>query len=116
MKEQIGKVTIAPDVLLTIVRLTVLDVPGVAHLSTRWPGGAGRILTPTRLTEGIRIEVTDSTVAVEVHVAVHPHDNLLALARTIQQEVARAIHDMVGMTVGAVNVHIEDIIFPAVGD
>ena len=109
--QRLGKVTIAPEVLLTIVRLTVLGVPGVAHLCSRWRGSVGRFLTPSRLAEGIHIDIEDETATVDVHVVAEPKDDMLALARTIQIEVARAINDMVGMAVCEVNVHIEDILF-----
>ena len=110
-KERIGKITIEPEVLLTIIRLTVLDVPGVAHLCSHWSGGVGRFFAPRRLVEGIHVEVQDNAVTVDLHVVAYPSDNLLGLARTIQQEVARAILELVGMSVQAVNVHIEDILF-----
>ena len=109
---RIGKITIAPEVLLTIVRLTALNVPGVAHLCSRWRGGVGRFLTSSRLAEGIQINIHDDSVRVEVHIVVYPNDDLLSLARAIQREVARAIHDMVGMSVEEVSVHVEDILFP----
>jgi len=111
-KGPIGKTTIAPEVLLTIVRLTVLGVPGVAGLCSRRRGGVGWFPTHSRLGEGIHITVHDDSVTVDVHVVAHPDGNMLDLARTIQREVARAINDMVGMTVEEVNVHIEDILFP----
>jgi len=114
-EERIGRTIIAPEVLLTIVRLTVLGVPGVARLWPRRRGGVGRFLTLGRLAEGIRIEVEDDSVSIDVHVIAHPNGNMLNLARAIQREVARAIHDMVGMTVEEVNVHIEDILFPTTG-
>ena len=109
--QRLGKVTIAPEVLLTIVRLTVLSVPEVAHLCTRWRGSVGRFLTPSRLAEGIHIEIEDETATVDVHLVARSNDDMLALGHTIQVEVARAINDMVGMAVCEVNVHIEDILF-----
>ncbi len=35
--------------------------------------------------------------------------NLLELGRELQQETARAINDMLGMHVGEVNIHIDDV-------
>jgi uncharacterized alkaline shock family protein YloU len=39
--------------------------------------------------------------------------NIRDVSREIQQAVARSISDMVGMQVGRVNVHVEDIDYPA---
>lgn len=112
--ESLGKTTIAPEVLLTIVRLTVLGVPGVARLCAH-RGGVGRFLSVGRLGEGIHVDVHGDAVRVDVHVVVQPGSHMITLARTIQREVARAIHDMVGMQVEEVNVHIEDVLFPEQG-
>lgn len=112
--ESLGKTTIAPEVLLTIVRLTVLSVPGVARLCAH-RGGVGRFLGVGRLGEGIHVDVHGDTVRVDVHVVAQPGTHMITLARTIQREVARAIHDMVGMQVEEVNVHIEDVLFPEQG-
>ncbi|RPI22259.1 MAG: Asp23/Gls24 family envelope stress response protein, partial [Chloroflexota bacterium] len=38
--------------------------------------------------------------------------NIRDTSRKIQYEVARAISEMVGMQVGRVNIHIEDIDYP----
>jgi len=40
--------------------------------------------------------------------------NVREVSRMIQQEVNRAISEMVGMQVGRVNVHIEDIDYPQI--
>ncbi len=53
MEEKLGKVRIAPQVLLTIARLTTLATPGVAYMSPRlWD--VSRLLRRQRLDEGIR--------------------------------------------------------------
>jgi uncharacterized alkaline shock family protein YloU len=39
--------------------------------------------------------------------------NIREVSRQVQLNVARAISDIVGMTIGRVNVHVEDIDFPS---
>lgn len=109
MEEKLGTVTIAPQVLLTIARLTTLSVPGVAAMSSSLAGNVGRLLGRRRLSEGIHMEVEDDVVYLDLHVLVEPHVNLLELGRQIQHDTARAINDMLGMQVGEVNVYIEDV-------
>jgi uncharacterized alkaline shock family protein YloU len=103
-----GRVTIDPDVLVTIARLTTLSVPGVSRMA---PGGM-RDLLRRASSEGVQIEVENNTVRVDLYIAVEPDKNLRQVARAIQSEVARAIRDMVGMDIAAINIHIEDIDFP----
>jgi uncharacterized alkaline shock family protein YloU len=104
-----GKITIAPEVLETIARLTALAVPGVARLVA--PPGMQRILGH----DGVRIEVFDNSVRVKLYVVTDPHVNMLSIGRQIQAEVTRAIQDMVGMSVQSIDVHIEDVAYPSEG-
>lgn len=106
----VGKTTIAPEVLLTIARLTTLSVTGVSRMSTI-PGGANRLFK-RGVSEGVRIDIQDDNVSADLYVILSNDVNIRNVSRTIQQKVARAISEMVGMPVGRVNIHIEDIDYP----
>ena len=105
-----GKTTIAPNVLLTIARLATLDVEGVSSMS-QLPGGVNRIFQ-RGYDEGVRIRIEDDRVYVDLYVQLFSDVNVREVSRNIQQEVFRAISEMVGMEVGRVNVHIDDIQYP----
>lgn len=105
-----GKTTIAPSVLLTIVRLTTLDVSGV-HSMAPVPGGVSWIPKRSQA-DGIRIEIEDDRVYAELYVILEQGVNVREVSRNIQSGVARAISEMVGMEVGRVNIHIENIAYP----
>jgi uncharacterized alkaline shock family protein YloU len=105
-----GKTTIAPEVLLTIARLTTLDVPGVNRMGNT-PGGANRLFN-RRFGEGVRIDIDDDIVSAEIYIILDNDVNIRDVSRMVQQNVSRAISEMVGMRVGRVNVHIEDIYYP----
>jgi uncharacterized alkaline shock family protein YloU len=102
-----GKTTIAPEVLITIARLTALSVPGVNRLSSI-PGGVDSLFTRGS-NEGVRIIVEDNTVYADLYVILKNDVNVRDVSRSIQHQIARAISEMVGMDVGRVNIHIEDI-------
>ena len=105
-----GKTTIAPEVLLTIARLTTLDVPGVSRMGNT-PSSANRLFK-RQIGEGVRIDIQDDTVSADIYVILSENVNIRDVSRTVQGNVSRAITDMVGMRVGRVNVHIEDIDYP----
>lgn len=105
-----GKTTIAPNVLLTIARLATLDIEGVSRMS-QLPGGANRIFQ-RGYDEGVRIRIEDDRVYADLYVIMEHDINVREVSRNIQNEVSRAISKMVGMEVGRVNVHIEDIDYP----
>lgn len=109
-----GKTTVAPDVLLTIARLTTLEVSGVSRLSPV-PPGMNRLFK-RGFGEGVVIEVQDNTVSADIYVILENDVNIRDVSRNIQRDVARAISEMVGMQVGRVNIHIEDIDYGKEGE
>lgn len=109
MDETPGSVIIAPEVLTTIVRLVALETPGVVALSSSLPGRMSRVLRGNKSTRGIDVQVEDGAVTVDIHVVAERNSVLLTLGQTLQHEISRAISDVVGMPVHAVNVHIDDV-------
>ncbi len=102
-----GKTTIAPEVLLTIARLTALETPGVSRMAN--VASEVNRLFNRNLGEGVQIELKNDTVTADIYVVLKSDTNIRDVSRNIQHGVARAISEMVGMQVGRVNVHIEDI-------
>ncbi len=102
-----GKTTIAPDVLVSIVRMTALSVEGVSRMAGG-PSSVNRLLRRAS-GSGVDIEIHDDTVYANLSVILTNDVNIRDVSRNIQQAVARAITEMVGMQVGQVNVHIHDI-------
>ena len=102
-----GKTTIDPEVLLTISRLTALSVDGVSRMASG-PHNVDSLLRRS-YANGVKIEVENNTVYVDIYVVIKRDINLLETSKKIQQKVSRAIAEMVGMEAGRINVHIEDI-------
>jgi uncharacterized alkaline shock family protein YloU len=107
-----GKTTIAPEVLLTIAQLTAINVDGVSRLS-HVQAGVNQLLKRASKREGVLIEVVDDVVYVDLYVVLRNDVNVRDVSHNIQHEVSRAISEMVGMSVGSVNIHIEDIDYPS---
>lgn len=107
-----GRTTIAPDVLTTIARLTALNVPGVSRMFVAPAGGVNRLLRRAQVNEGVVIDVEDDTVYADLYVVIKNDVSIQEVGRVIQHQVARAISEMVGMQVGRVNIHVEDIDYP----
>jgi uncharacterized alkaline shock family protein YloU len=101
----VGKITVAPEVVETIARLTTLAVPGVARLLS--PSGFKRLLRQ----DGVKLEIVGNTVRLDLYVVTDPDASMLTVGRRIQSEVTRAIQEMVGMEVAAINIHIEDVAY-----
>jgi len=104
-----GKTTIAPEALVTIAKLATLAVPGVARMGNV-PGRVNRWFQ-RGVADGIQIQVADNTVAATLHLVVLAGQDVREVSRNVQTEVSRAMQEMVGMDVLAVNVFIDDIAY-----
>lgn len=109
MDENLGTVSIAPGVLITIARLTTLAVPGVTRMSQTPAPRPNRLLRREAVEDGVRILFEEGPISIDLYVIVERHVNMQLLAQQVQTEVTRAIQEMVGMDVHQVNVHIQDV-------
>jgi uncharacterized alkaline shock family protein YloU len=102
-----GKTTVSPDVLISIAKLSALGVPGVSRMAPI-SGGVNRLFRKGA-NEGVRIDVEDDTVFADIYLVLKEDVNIREVSRNVQQKVVRAIQEMVGMDVGHIDIHIEDI-------
>jgi uncharacterized alkaline shock family protein YloU len=102
-----GKTTVSPDVLIGIVKLSALSVPGVSQMAPV-SGGVNRLFRKGA-NEGVRINIEDNTVFADIFLILKKEVNIREVSRNVQHQVARAIQEMVGMDVGQIDIHIEDI-------
>jgi uncharacterized alkaline shock family protein YloU len=91
--------------------MTTLNVAGVSRLS-HVQTGVNQLLKRTQKREGVIIEIVEDVVHADIYVVLTNDVNVRDVSHNIQHEVSRAISEMVGMTVGRVNIHIEDIDYP----
>ena len=109
------RITIAPGVLLAVVRLAALRVPGVARMGST-PGGVNRWLRRTPIERGIQMLIDDQTVTIDVYIVVNAEANLREVSKDVQKQVTRDIEENVGMHIGTINIHIEDVVFDSVDE
>ena len=102
-----GKTTVAPDVLVTIARLSALSIPGVSRMA-QVSGGVNRLFK-RGIHDGVRIEVEDNVVTADLYLILKKDVNIREVSREVQGQVARAIQEMIGMEIGSIDIHIEDI-------
>ena len=115
MDDSFGKVTIAPNVLVTIVQKTAGSTPGVARLCEHVPG-VKRLLGLHTVGKGVEVDIVDDQALVDVYLIARRDVDLLQMGRQLQRRVTRAIQDIVGLQVREINVHIEDIATELPGD
>ena len=104
-----SKTTVAPDVLVTIAKLSALSVSGVSRMA-QVSGGVNRLFR-RGANDGVQINVEDNTIATDLYLILKHDTNIREVSRNVQQQVARAMQEMVGMDIARIEVHIEDIDF-----
>ena len=102
-----GKITVAPDVLVDIARMSALSVRGVSRMA-QVTGGVNRLFK-RGVNDGVRIATEDNTIVASLYLILKPDVNIREVSRNVQQQVARALQEMVGMDVAEIEIHIEDI-------
>jgi len=102
-----GRTTIDPSVIIKIAKLTALNVPGVSRMASG-PHPVNSLLKKNYL-DGILLDVENNTVYADLYVVLSNDIDLHGTSLEIQEKVSRAITEMVGMDVGKINIHIEDI-------
>lgn len=102
-----GKTTIGPGVLINIAKLATLSVDGVSRMS---PGPHSiESIFKSSYSGGVNINVENNTVDVDLYLVLKSGSNLYKTSEKVQNKVARTITEMVGMEIGHVNIHIEEI-------
>lgn len=105
-----GKTTIAPGVLVTIIKAAALGVQGVCRLAQA-PSSVNSLFQRS-YEKGVRIDISeDGRVHADLYLVLSGDVNLRDTGLSVQDEVSTAISKMVGLEVGAVNIHIEDVDF-----
>jgi uncharacterized alkaline shock family protein YloU len=101
-------ITIAPSVLIAIVKHAAELADGISMMA-EIPVNVGRIFRGHSMGSGVVLAIDDQRVVVDMYVIVKPDVNMSKVSRTVQDNVRRAIQELVGMDVDAVNVHIADV-------
>ncbi len=109
-EQTLGRTTVSPAVIVAIARMAALSVPGVSGMARA--SDAGRLFRRSE-DEGIRILIQDNQVSGDIHLVLKEDVNIREVGRNVQLQVARAIREMVGMEIGQLNIHVEDINYEA---
>lgn len=107
-KESIGRIEVAPEVLVTIARFAVEGIEGVQQMA-QVPADIARLFQRGLRQDGVLLDLSENKVRFNIYVIMDPHVNLLETSREIQTAVSEAIDTMVGIPVAAVNVFVEDV-------
>ncbi len=114
-----GKTVIVDPVIAKVAGIAAREVAGVYALG----GGAARAIGAIRdaigqqdLGQGVKVEVGETQVAVDVTIVAEYPMALQEVADNVRAAVARAITGIVGMEVAEINVTVGDVHIPGDDD
>lgn len=107
--EVLGEITIAPDIIATLAAITTMKVPGVTGMAGVPAASLSALIGKRELNKGVKVEVKDKTVHLEIAIVADIDSVLIDVARKIQREVKNVVETKTGMTVTRVDVNIRDV-------
>ncbi len=108
----LGTVRIADDVVAMIAGYAAREVDGVAGMAGSTGSNPFNLPTSKKPGKGIRVEVTDGIVRVDVAVIMDYGFNIPTTSSNVQTRIKQAIENMTGLCVQDVNVRIAGIQMP----
>jgi|SRR5690625_4202082 len=102
----LGKVEIAPEVLEVIAGIAATEVAGVSSMRGNFAAGVAEKLGKKSHSKGIKVELTDDGVQVDVFIVFDYGHSIPTIAHKIQQNIRQAIENMTAIYIKEINVHV----------
>ena len=106
-----GSVLISEDVIASIVANAVNDVEGVVGLSVKPGADIADMIGKKSWAKGLKITIAqDNSLSIDCNVNVGYGQNVVTVAKSVQDAVVAAIESTAGVKVSAINVNVCGII------
>lgn len=106
---QVGQIQIADEVIAIIAGLAATEVEGIAGMSGNFTGGIAEILGRKNLAKGVKVEVGESEVSIDLSVVIKFGYKIPEVASAVQKKVKNAIETMTGLSVIEINLHVTGV-------
>ncbi len=112
-QDELGRTKVAEEVVAIIAGLAATEIEGVAGMSGGIVSGIAERLGRKDLTRGVKVEVGEEQVAVDLFVITHFGMSIPDIARDIKGNVKKKIESMTGLEVVEVNVNVQGVYMEA---
>ena len=110
IKNDMGTIFIADDVLLKVVGYAVLECYGIVAMSSkRAKDGIVEWLGRENLSKGVEIKMVDNQLDVNLYIVVEYGVSVAEVCKTIVEVVRYKLESMTGVQVRSVNISVEGI-------
>ena len=110
INNDLGQITINEDVLLKVAGYAALECYGIVAMSSkRAKDGFVEWLGRENLTKGVRVNVTDGGIDIDLFIIVEYGISIVEVCNIIKSQVCYKIENMTGAKVRRVNISVEGI-------
>lgn len=110
IKENGGSIKISDEVISIISGIATSEIDGVYSMGGGIASGLAEFLGGKKnISKGIKVDLKDDSVSVEIHVVINYGVSIPDVAFKIQEKVKDALESMTGLSVEKVNVHIDGV-------
>src|SRR5690606_254069 len=109
--QTLGKIEIAPEVIEVIAGIAASEVEGVAQMRGNFATGVVERLGKKNHGKGIRVELTDEGIEVDVYCLMNFGVSIPTVAQKVQDNIRQTLYNMTALEAEEVNVHIVGVAF-----
>ena len=110
LENQYVTISIENEVIARIAGLTAIDCYGIVGMAAKnVKDGFVQLLKRESLTKGIRINVNEDKISIDLHIIVEYGTNITAIAENIISTVKYKVETVCGIEVEQVNVFVEGV-------
>ena len=110
LENQYGTISIENEVIARIAGLTAVDCYGIVGMAAKnMKDGLVQLLKRESLTKGIRINVNEEQISIDLHIIVEYGTNITAISENIISTVKYKVETVCGIAVEQVNVFVEGV-------
>ncbi len=110
-QSEFGSIRMDDEVIASIAAYTVLSIDGVAGMVGGMADGITEMFGKRPAGKGVRVEMVDGNLTVDVNILVQYGIPIPDLAHHIQRDVVEQVKNMTGITLSSVDVYVQGIVF-----
>jgi len=107
---QLGKISIAEEVITTIAELAVAEVKGLGEVKGSLANQVARVFGGRA--KGVETTIEDDSVRFALKVSLRYGQPIPEVAQEIQRAVAQKVEEMTGLRVSGVDIYVQELELP----
>lgn len=110
LENEYGIISIDNEVIARIAGITAVESYGIVGMAAKnVKDGIVQLLKKESLTKGIKVNINENKVSIDLHIIVEYGTNISAIADNIISTVKYNVEAMVGIEVETVNIFVEGV-------